>query len=103
MQYSSKKQRFMVKCCIAAQIKVHIAYILIAGKIWADTSEMYGVVMVWASYLVKYLSEPYEFSIIRKTRLQHNYVFIENLRIIFSLSFLVYEISGMIRDHQWVK
>ena len=51
--------------------------ILIAGKIRDDSSGMYGVVVVWASYLVKYLSELYKFGTIRKIRLQYNYVYIE--------------------------
>ena len=81
--------------------------ILIAGKIRNDKSGMYGVIMVWASYLVKYLSEPYNFGIIRKTRLQYNYVCTEKLKKKKKkkkkLSFLVFGISGKIRDYLWVK
>ena len=68
---------------------------------------MYRVVIVWASCLVKYLSDTYKFGIIRKIRLQYNYVYIEKkiktYIVFFFLSFLVFEISGMIVDDQWVK
>ena len=59
--------------------------------------------MVWASYLVKYLSEPYKFGIMREIKLQYNYVYIEKIKTYILLSFLVFGIPGIIRDHQWVK
>ena len=37
---------------------------------------MYGVVMIWTSYLVKYLSESYKFGIIRKDSNVTLYIYI---------------------------
>ena len=62
-----------------------------------------GIVMIWISYLVKYLSEYYKFGIIRNVRLHYYYACIKiNLKIYILCLFLVFEISGMIRDNQWV-